>query len=130
MTDVSYPRQTDSTAGFPGVGVVRLAVPVVFVVAAIVACASLVIRFQAYTTDDPLLTDSTLGELALWVADQSAEDAPESLLGQLAKAEAARSGAEALDADVLLTRARDALVYGTILVVMLGGGACSPCIWC
>jgi NitT/TauT family transport system permease protein len=67
-------------------------IPAVFTVLAAVVVILLVVRFYSYEADDPLLRDSTLGELAVWMAGQAEEDAPESLLGQWAKSQSNDSG--------------------------------------
>ena len=61
-------------------------VPAVFTALAAGVVIFLFMRFYNYAVDDPLLRDSTLGELAVWMAGQAEEDAPTSLLGQWAKA--------------------------------------------
>lgn len=62
-------------------------VPAVFTLLAAGVVIFLFVRFYNLSADDPLLRDSTLGELAAWMTGQAEEDAPESLLGQWAKSQ-------------------------------------------
>jgi NitT/TauT family transport system permease protein len=71
--------------------------------------------------DDPLIADSTLGELALWMAGQAEEDAPPSLLGGWAKQWAqSRDGAAPFD---FINLMQDVVRFGSLglaLVVSVG----------
>lgn len=55
------------------------------------------VAFMRATADDPLVSESTLGQLAAWMADQSEEEAPESIFGALAKSWASARGEDVLD---------------------------------
>ena len=67
-------------------------------------------KFQNLDLEAPLLIDSTLGELGTWMADQSTEEAPESILGQVAKDWAAQGGEDNLSQDTLLATTRNVLI--------------------
>lgn len=71
----------------------------------------------------PLLTDSTFGELAIWMSEQSSEDEIVSFLGQYADNWAAQLGEEELDPAILLTAMRNGLVVwlGIIAAVTVTG---------
>lgn len=90
MADVPY--QTSRAVMTLHRGWARMLVPAVFTVAAAVVVILLVGRFLNLTTADPLLRDSTLGELAVWMAGQAQQNAPESLLGQWARSLQSESG--------------------------------------
>ena len=85
MADIPY--QTGHAVMTTNRGWARMLVPAVFTVLALGVVIMLALRFLNYTVDDLLLRDSTLGELAVWVAGQAEEDAPESFLGQWAKSQ-------------------------------------------
>ena len=85
-----------------------LALPVTL--AALILAVSLLLRVAALGPASGLLQDSTPGELALWVADQSAEEAPRSLLGQLARRQASDEGLNNLPQERTLAWARLALL--------------------
>lgn len=81
---------------------------------AIIAAVLLIavgLHYRGLAHDAPLLTDSTLGELAVWMVDQSAEEAPPSLLGGLAKSWAQSAGAAQADLTAMLN-----LMQGLLLV--------------
>ncbi|MBZ0304383.1 MAG: ABC transporter permease [Anaerolineae bacterium] len=90
---------------------------------AVVLSLMLVLRAQAYTLESPELIDSTLGELAAWMVNQSQEDAPESWLGQYARSWAQQSQAGTLDEAVLLSRAQQVLVLLGLVVTALTIGS-------
>jgi NitT/TauT family transport system permease protein len=83
VADVPY--QTSRTVMAMNRGWARMLIPAVFTVLAAGVVIFLFMRFYNFAADDPLLRDSTVGELAAWMAGQAEEDAPESLLGQWAK---------------------------------------------
>ncbi|MCB9450014.1 MAG: ABC transporter permease [Anaerolineaceae bacterium] len=68
------------------------------------------------TPDSPVLTESTPGQLALWMADQSTEDAPEAILGQLAKQ---WGGADNLTAETALNGMRTLMVAYVLLAAVV-----------
>lgn len=70
------------------------------------------VAFVRVAGDDPRLTESTLGQLAAWMADQSEEDAPESIFGALAKSWAAARGEDVLDE----AAAVDAMRWPVVLI--------------
>ena len=59
-------------------------------------------QFNSMTIDDPLLLDSTVGELAIWMADQTTEDEIESLIAQSAENWAQSLGQESLEPEIIL----------------------------
>ena len=116
MTDMSLPRTTSS-----GIQWARLRIPL-FLLLAVVAVGialNLLTAFNNLTVDDALLTDSTLGELAVWMADQTEEEEIESVLGQYAENWAQSIGEETLDSEILLVAMRNSLVIWTGLVIVL-----------
>lgn len=78
--------------------------------AALVPALSLLLQVASLGPASGLLQDSTPGELALWVADQSGEEAPRSLLGQLARRQASDEGLNSLPQERTLAWARLALL--------------------
>ncbi len=71
---------------------------------ALLAALLSVWQFSAVSRLSPssdLFLDSTLGELAVWMADQATEDAPESWLGQLAQGRLQTVGEDAIEGALL-----------------------------
>lgn len=77
----------------------------VTVAAALIACMLVWLAWTFFTIDqdDPLLVDSTPGQLALWMTDQSELNNPQAILGQYARNRAQARGEDQLAAGVLLT---------------------------
>ena len=118
MSDIAYRPGTVLNNGL-----LRIAVPVLLVIVSIGINLTLLSRVQAYTPDTAVFTDSTLGELAMWMAAQSEEEAPVSLFGQLAKAQAVQQGADQLDPAILLHQAQViqlGWLYLTIILSSIG----------
>lgn len=115
MADVPY--QTSRTVMTMNRGWARLLVPAVFTVLAAGVVIMLVLRFGNYAADDPLLRDSTLGELAVWMADQAEEDVPESLLGQWAK------GQQSDDLEASLTAGAQRVMILVVVAAAVCAGA-------
>ncbi|NDJ60822.1 MAG: ABC transporter permease subunit [Chloroflexi bacterium] len=81
------------------------------------------ITFATLDHEAPLLLDSTLGELALWMADQSEEESPESLLGQFAQSWASSRGQASLSASVLLSAMQiGVLIWGLSIGALIVAG--------
>lgn len=119
MTDVSL-QQDVSTASFSSEALRRL-VRIIPAAVAVAILLALAITFYNLNLDSTLLTDSTVGELAVWMAGQSEEEAPESLLGQYAKNWALQTAnPEKLDEAVLLASMRGLLVVWCALAGVLG----------
>lgn len=78
-------------------------------------------RYHNLTHDAPLLVDSTLGELAIWIAGESEEEAPPSLLGSWAKQWAQRSGSESADVNALFDVMQSLLLLWCGSLVLLVG---------
>lgn len=93
-----------------------------FALAVVAACTILVagLNYSQLPLDAPPLVESTPGQLAVWMADQSGEEAPESLLGQYAHNWARQRGEENLDLTVLLNAVRDGLAVIYWLIAALG----------
>lgn len=79
---------------------------IVLALAAGLVSLSVAAGYATLTADDPALADSTFGQLAVWMADQSEEDAPQSLFGQWAKSWAVARGEETLDEAAAVTAMR------------------------
>lgn len=92
-------------------------------VVVLVLSALIINRFAAASLDDPLLLDSTLGELATWMSDQTSQDEIESILGQYAENWAHALGQETLPPEVLYQSMKSLLIIWGILVgiAALGG---------
>lgn len=83
---------------------------------------ALTLSFVQYTAEDDYFLDSTLGELALWMADQTEEDEIISWLGAYATSRVP-DGAEELDARVLLDDFRNGLLlYGGLMTLLAAVG--------
>lgn len=119
MADISYQQSVDSPK--PGLGIASLRLPIAAAIALAVAvlAAWLGVMFRGLADDAPLFAGSTPGELTLWMADQSALDAPQSWLGQYAKNWAAQSGAESLGAPILFQAARNGVALWCWLIAAL-----------
>lgn len=91
---------------------------VALTVVAALLTAALALTFANAAPDASVVVNSTPGQLALWMAEQSAEEAPVSLLGQYAKDWARRLGAEQLDAAIILNAMRNG-------VVLISSAACA-----
>lgn len=88
---------------------------------ALALALSLLATFQSLPWDDELLVESTLGQLALWMAEQSGND-PEDIaspLAQYAADWANELGAQALDPALLLNAVRHVMVIGCLLLIAL-----------
>ena len=90
-------------------------------VLALALILSLLTAFQSLALDDELLVESTLGQLAVWMAEQSGSE-PEDIsspLAQYAADWANELGVEALDPALLLNSMRHALVIWCGLLAFL-----------
>jgi len=92
-------------------------------IAALAASLALVYQnsFVETANPQPVLVESTLGQLGLWMAEQSTLDAPESWLGQVAKQWAASTGQPTLDEATALNAMRAILVVACWLVALAAG---------
>ncbi|MDQ7024819.1 MAG: ABC transporter permease [Anaerolineae bacterium] len=79
--------------------------------------------FAQLTAEDELLLDSTVGELGLWMSDQTEEDEIESILGQFAENWAQSLDAEFLEPEIILDTMQNGLVLwtGTIGILAIIG---------
>ena len=87
--------------------------------------ASLAIIYQNSFVEtaepQPILVESTLGQLALWMVEQSTVENPEAILGQFAKQWAASLGQPTLDEATALNAVRTIMVIFCGLVALLAG---------
>lgn len=84
-------------------------------------------QFKALTLDDPLLLDSTVGELAIWMADQTTEDEIESFIAQSAENWAQSLGQESIEPDLILASMQNGLFLWAgflTLSAIVGLGMC------
>ncbi len=118
MTDI--PIQASAAKSVFAVGSLRTPIIILLALVTVTIAVLLAITFQNLALDAPLLTDSTLGELATWMTDQSGEEAPESVLGQYAKNWAAQTGVEKLDDSILLVTMRNILMVWCVGIALAG----------
>lgn len=118
MTDFPFGRDAAQSSADFRVDLRRIVLPAILILLAGAVLIGLIMRFGGLSVDAPLLVDSTLGDLALWMIAQAEEDAPELLLGQYAKAWAAHTESGVLDSTTLLETMQSVLV-GTVTI-----GAC------
>jgi len=81
--------------------------------------------YQNATTDDAILVESTVGQLAIWMAEQTENDPEEILspLAQYADAWANDLGEEELDPIILLDVMRNGVViWAGLTIILLGTG--------
>jgi NitT/TauT family transport system permease protein len=120
MTEQSL--SSPNTGAFP-LPRLRLYVPLLLAFAAAVLVMAIGLHYRGLPQDAPLLLDSTPGELAVWMAGQSAEDAPPSLLGGWAKQWALQTGAASVDESALLTLMQTlVLVWCSVTALSIGAG--------
>jgi NitT/TauT family transport system permease protein len=93
---------------------------VICVLAAIAIIGWLANTFKNLGVEDELLLDSTLGELAVWMAQQTEEDKIGSYLGQYAENWAQSLGEESLAPEIMLETMRNNLVWWCILMGVSG----------
>lgn len=121
MTDVPYQQNPLHTA--PALNrriMVRLIIPIVLIGLALLSNLTLIMSLSNLAVDDLVLTDSTLGELLIWMAEQSEEEAPPSLLGQYAKTWAEQTNNDILDETLAFTATRQILVgWATVNALLM-----------
>jgi NitT/TauT family transport system permease protein len=82
--------------------------------------------FQNMTTDDELLIESTVGQFAIWMADQTQND-PEDIISPIAQYAvnwANELGEETLDSKIPLSAMRNGLILETgLILALLAGGS-------
>lgn len=76
-------------------------------------------RFRQLSTTEPLLLDSTVGELAIWMSEQTDEEEIESFLGNYAENWAQSLGEETLSPDILLQSMQNNLLMGLYLLIVI-----------
>jgi NitT/TauT family transport system permease protein len=98
---------------------------IVIAAAAALLAASLALIYQNSFVEtaepQPILVESTLGQLALWMVEQSTVENPEAILGQFAKQWAASLGQPALNEATALNAVRSIMVIYCALVAVLAG---------
>ncbi|MCU0465373.1 MAG: ABC transporter permease [Anaerolineae bacterium] len=101
MTDITArPHTTFRTLS------VRRMLCVLLVILSVGIGGVLMQRYAQMDISNPALEQSALAQLGVWMADQSEEDAPESVLGGLAKSWAAVRGEESLSEATAIDAAR------------------------
>lgn len=116
MTDVAFQRKANPEFPSVRVGHWTYWLPIVLAIGVLVTALTLVFAYQNAALDAPALVDSTPGQLALWMVEQSKLDAPVSLLGGYAKSWAQSLGRESLDEEIVLNTAR-------VFLVLLGSAS-------
>lgn len=98
---------------------------IVLTIIAIGLVFSLLTTFQNLATEDDLLVESTVGQLAIWMSDQTQND-PDDILSPLAQYAdnwATDLGEEELAPEILLNVMRNGVVlWSALILVMLGLG--------
>jgi len=104
---------------------VQKPVIVILTLIAIGLVFGLLSTFQNATTDDEILVESTVGQLAIWMADQTENDPEEILspLAQYANAWANDLGEEELDPAIVLDVMRNGVViWAGLTIALLSAG--------
>src|SRR5690606_2525799 len=119
MTDISYSQQMNP--GKPAVTLANLRLPLTLLLALLAAALviGLGVTFRGLADDALLFSESTPARLAVWMAGQSAEDAPESFLGGYAKNWAQQIGTDSLDPVILFNAMRNGVALWCWLVAAL-----------
>lgn len=83
----------------------------------------LMLTFARLTGEDALLLDSTVGELAVWMSEQTEEEEIESILGQVAEDWAKSLGTETLEPEMILGFMKNGLTLwiGVVGVLAISG---------
>ena len=124
MTDILPSRLASPTRPYVSLRSVRTGLVLVCGAAAVAISVWLLVSFINFELDDPLFRDSTPGDLAVWMAGQAEEDAPESLLGQWAQTRRDQVGADSFSADTLLRDMKHVLVgYTGLMTALVSIGA-------
>ncbi len=95
----------------------RSVLALLLTLAASVLAITLLLRIAAWAPADQPLLDTTPAALGIWVAAQSEEESPRSLLGQLAREQALREGVARLPEVRVLSWARTLLLLAACLHV-------------
>lgn len=115
MTDITArPNTTVRTLS------VRRVACVALLILSMAVSLSLTQRYAQMDISNPALEQSALAQLGVWMADQSEEDAPESVLGGLAKSWAVARGEDSLSEATTIDAARWPLLVLFILIFPLG----------
>lgn len=119
MADLALQGQLKTNIGSSRIRRVRQWGPVALAVIVVLLAVLLLTRYLNAPVDASQLVNSTPGQLGLWMAEQSKEEAPESILGQYAKDWAVRSGQESLEPAVLLATMRNGIVVMIAALLVL-----------
>ncbi len=120
MTDISYPQELNSTSKSRiALSTLRLPISLLLALLATGVAVWLGMNYHGLADDAPLFAESTPGQLAVWMADQSAEEAPESFLGNYAKNWAQQTNAESVDPVILFDAMRNGVALWCWLVAAL-----------
>jgi NitT/TauT family transport system permease protein len=105
------------------ISLTRIRVPAALLLALFAGAVLIAIgvNFASLSHDAPLLTDSTVGELAVWLVDQSENEAPPSLLGALTRTWA---GSQPADLTALLTVMQRGVLIGCVVTALLLAAGC------
>lgn len=114
MTDIAV----KPIASSPTQSLVKLLM-IVLMTGVVLIVGMLANRFRTLTIDNALLLDSTVGELAIWMSEQTEEAEIESYLGQYAENWAQSLGQESLAPEVLLHAMRNGLVVWTGVIALV-----------
>ena len=95
----------------------RSVLALLLTLAASVLAITLLLRIAAWAPTDQPLLDTTPAALSIWVAAQSEEESPRSLLGQLAREQTLREDVERLPEERVLSWARTLLLLAAGLHV-------------
>jgi len=120
MADISVQQRVEQPTSMLSSDAISRYVLTALTIAAIGIVGWLGWQFGTVPPDSELLTDSTVGELAAWMADQSEEEAPESILGQYARNWALSLGSDSLDVGILLAAMQTWVMVWCIGVVIFG----------
>ncbi|MBL8163113.1 MAG: ABC transporter permease [Anaerolineae bacterium] len=126
MTD----RAQDNLAASPASGILdqgdvpgaarRQLIVVALALLLVLLAATLFLEYQNAAPDAPIVAESTLGRLGVWMAEQSALEAPISLLGQFTRAQAVAAGQSSLDVATVNNAMRGGLSIYLLTTVALG----------
>ena len=118
MSDLPYPQAATHTPSTLNAGLLRVGLASLLVLVSIALNVTMLSRFLAYMPDTGIWQDSTLGALAIWMVDQSEEEAPESILGQYARSQAMQRGLDQLPEEDVMSVAQQFLSGWTLVAVV------------
>lgn len=125
MTEISLDGGLSDTSSANTWQIFQKPMLIVLTIIAIGVVFSLLTTFQNLATEDDLLVESTVGQLAIWMSDQTQNDPDDiwSPLAQYADNWATELGEEDLPSEILLDVMRNGVVlWSALILVMLGLG--------